>query len=90
MGGSSELDSGRRRRLRCPICGRGTLQDLAFDAGTGERGGAPKQVADSSEIDVYSCGHEVTRESLARADRSLDVERRESEDTVPPALEGLA
>jgi hypothetical protein len=90
MRGSNELDPRRRRRTRCPVCGRGTLRDLAFDGGTGQLEGPPKQVADSSEVDIYTCGHEVTRASLARADRSLDVERRESEETVPPALEGLA
>jgi hypothetical protein len=45
------------------------------------------QLADSSEVDVYTCGHEVTGASLARADRSLNVERRASEDTVPPPEE---
>jgi hypothetical protein len=45
------------------------------------------QLADSSEVDVYTCGHEVTGASLARADRSLHVERRASEDTVPPPEE---
>jgi hypothetical protein len=72
---------------RCPICGRGELKDVTFDGGTGEQEGTPKQLADSSEVDVYTCGHEVTGASLARADRSLHVERRESEDTVSPPEE---
>jgi hypothetical protein len=72
------------RATRCPICGRGELKDLVFDGGTGELEGIPTQLADSSEVDVYTCGHEVTGASLARADRSLHVERRASEDTVPP------
>jgi hypothetical protein len=72
------------RATRCPICGRGELKDLTFDGGTGELEGTPTQLADSSEVDVYTCGHEVTGASLARADRSLHVERRESQDTVSP------
>lgn len=80
MSGSSEGNS----PTRCPICARGDLVDLAFDGGTGELEGRPKQRAESSEVDVYTCGHEVTRGSLARADRSLDVERRTTEETIPP------
>ena len=81
-------DPGREPRTnRCPICGRGELRDIAFDGGTGEVEGTPTQLADSSEVDVYTCGHEVTGASLARADRSLDVERRASEDTVAPPEE---
>ncbi len=74
---------GQADRKVCPICGEGRLVDVAFDAGTGE--GAddePKQVADSSEVDVYSCGHEVLGSSLARADRSLGVETRTSDEPV--------
>lgn len=72
------------RATRCPVCGRGELKDVVFDGGTGELEGTPTQLADSSEVDVYTCGHEVTGASLARADRSLHVERRASEDTVLP------
>jgi hypothetical protein len=75
------------RATRCPVCGRGDLKDVVFDGGTGEVEGTPMQLADSSEVDVYTCGHEVTGASLARADRSLHVERRASEDTVPPPEE---
>ena len=78
------------RATRCPICGRGELRDVVFDGGTGELEGTPTQLADSSEVDVYTCGHEVTGASLARADRSLHVERRASEDTVPPPKETSA
>jgi hypothetical protein len=60
------------------------LKDVVFDGGTGELESTPTQLADSSEVDVYTCGHEVTGASLARANRSLHVERRASEDTVPP------
>jgi hypothetical protein len=76
-------DPGREARAtHCPICGRGELKDVAFDGGTGELEGTPTQLADSSEVDMYTCGHEVTGASLARADRSLHVERRSSDDTV--------
>jgi hypothetical protein len=76
-------DPGREARAtHCPICGRGELKDVAFDGGTGELEGTPTQLADSSEVDMYTCGHEVTGASLARADRSLHVERRASDDTV--------
>jgi hypothetical protein len=75
------------RTGRCPICGRGELRDIAFDGGTGEVERTPTQLADSSEVDVYTCGHEVTGASLDKADRSLHVERRTSEDTVSPPVE---
>ncbi|HSL33117.1 MAG TPA: hypothetical protein VK871_05670 [Candidatus Limnocylindrales bacterium] len=59
---------------------------MAYDARTGDRGPGegPKQFADSREVDVYSCGHEVVGESLARADEPLDVETRTSDEPVPP------
>lgn len=68
------------------MCGRGTLVDIAYDAGTDDRGPdkEPKQYADSSEVDVYSCGHEVVGESLARADEPLEVETRTSDEPVEP------
>jgi hypothetical protein len=63
---------------------------MAYDAGTGDRvpGERPMQLADSSEVDVYSCGHEVVGESLARADEPLDVETRTSDEPVEPTDEG--
>jgi hypothetical protein len=65
----------------CPICGKGELVDLTFD---GRRGG-PRQTADSLEVDVYSCGHEVAGPSLASADAEiLEVERRPSDEGVIP------
>jgi len=78
-----ERDSQADRTV-CPVCGRGRLIDVAFDGGTGERGPdpQPKQLSDSSEVDVYSCGHEVPGTRLDRADRSLGVERRTSDEPV--------
>lgn len=63
---------------------------MAYDAGTGDRGPGErlKQLADSSEVDVYSCGHEVVGESLARADEPLDVETRTSDEPVAPTDTG--
>lgn len=65
----------------CPVCGKGDLVDLAFD-GTAQE---PRQTADSLEIHVYSCGHEVSGPSLATADADiLEVERRPSDEGVIP------
>jgi hypothetical protein len=78
------MDDEQADRTLCPICGEGRLVDVAFDGGTGERGPdrKPKQRSDSSEVDVYSCGHEVPGTSLERADRSLGVETRTSDESV--------
>jgi hypothetical protein len=65
----------------CPVCGKGELVDLTFDETKGE----PRQTADSREVDVYSCGHEVPGPSLASADADvLEVERRPSDEGVIP------
>jgi hypothetical protein len=79
--GMEDPMSGDTREQRCPVCGRGTLSDLAFDETGNER--APKQTADSREVVTYSCGHEVVGSSLAGADQErLDVERRTSDETT--------
>ncbi|HYJ60700.1 MAG TPA: hypothetical protein VE032_04465 [Actinomycetota bacterium] len=68
---------------RCPVCGRGTLVDVAFDLNAD---GEVEQRADSREVDSYTCGHEVPGPSLASADPDrLSVERRSSEETVDPS-----
>ena len=69
--------------LRCPICGRGRVQDLRYDeGGTGE---PLHQGSDSREVQLFSCGHEVTGSMLDSADaEDLEVERRSSEETVDP------
>jgi hypothetical protein len=69
---------------RCPVCGRGTLVDISFDLG-GDKPG--RQSASSREVKVYSCGHEVPGPSLDLRERGgadLDVERRTTDETVPP------
>ena len=73
--------------LRCPVCGRGRLRDLAYDGGTPEH--PPAQRAESHEVQVFTCGHEVTVDALDTADaEELDVERRTSDETVDPAPGG--
>ena len=68
---------------RCPICSGGIFVEIAYDVDPSSR--EPVQQADSHEIVSYSCGHAVAGASLADADqRRLDVERRSTEDTVPP------
>ncbi len=66
----------------CPVCGDGTLIDVAFDAD--ERlGGKPAQTARSREISSYSCGHAVKGARLDDANpEELDVERRTSSDVT--------
>jgi hypothetical protein len=67
----------------CPVCGVGTLADIAFDAKPAyERD--PEQQPDSRQLDTYTCGHEVLGAPLAAADDQLDVERRRSDETAEP------
>ena len=55
--------------LRCPVCGREGLADIAFDAQPAEdaKGGPPRpaQTADSRQVITYACGHQVPGPSLA-------------------------
>jgi hypothetical protein len=65
--------------LRCPICGVGRLRDLTYDEG------APRQEADSRELQQFTCGHEVIGAALSTADTTkLEVEQRQSDETVDP------
>jgi len=67
----------------CPVCGKGTMVDLVYDAYPSSR--EPVQRADSRELTEFSCGHRVVGPSLASADEErLDVERRTSDETVDP------
>ena len=70
---------------RCPVCGKGVLTDLAFDADDRERRIA--QSPDSRQLETYSCGHEVEGAPLGRAGDELDVERRTAEETPEPLPE---
>jgi hypothetical protein len=75
--GSSDPDG-----TRCPICGKGDLVEIAYQA-AGEF--EPSLQPDSVEVQVFSCGHRVPGAQLSVADpERLNVERRTSEDTVDP------
>jgi formylmethanofuran dehydrogenase subunit E len=57
----------------CPICGEGTLRTVDFG----------EQQPESREVQTFTCGHEVKGARLETADADrLDVERRESDETV--------
>jgi hypothetical protein len=72
------IDEGEEER-RCPVCGNGVLADIDFG------GDDLFQDAQSRQVDVYTCGHEVDRARLDSADSDrLDVERRSSEETTAP------
>jgi len=69
--------------LRCPICGVGRLQDLAYDEGSVER--PLEQQADSRAVQTFTCGHTVDGPALSTGDaEGLDAERRGSAETVDP------
>ncbi len=59
----------------CPVCGKGTLRTVDFG----------DQQPDSRQVQTFTCGHEVKGDRLHSADADrLDVERRESDETVTP------
>lgn len=68
---------------RCPICGHGRLRSLRYDeGGTSE---TLQQGSDSREVQLFTCGHEVTGAALDTADGDrLEVEQRSSEETIDP------
>jgi hypothetical protein len=75
--------------LRCPICGQGELVDINYNQPTadGPPPDEPMQEADSRQVATYSCGHEVLGPRIDRAAQAgpaIEIERRTSEDTVPP------
>ncbi len=84
--------SERPEELRCPICRMGVVADIAFDRDPTHTEGEPRQGAETTEVTTYTCGHQVPGRSLAGADaEALDVERRQSEDTVtPPTVRDLS
>jgi hypothetical protein len=64
---------------RCPVCGKGVLRHL------GSEEADRMQRPESQIVETYTCGHEVTTPPLATADAErLEVERRESQETVEP------
>src|SRR5262245_1076712 len=69
--------------LRCPVCGKGVVQDLGFDAESTTDLGRPVQDPEAREWVRFTCGHQVEGSKLETADQEgLDVERRSSEDTT--------
>jgi hypothetical protein len=71
------------RPTRCPVCGEGTLADLAFDA-LPPTDREQEQQPESRQLDTYTCGHKVVGAPLEAADEQLDVERRGSDETAEP------
>ena len=73
---------------RCPVCGRGMLNDVAFDEGV-QVDGRAKQESDSRQIETYSCGHTAVGARLSTADADeLEVEQRTSDEVVAPPEPG--
>jgi hypothetical protein len=71
---------------RCPICGVGTLIDMAFDGG-GRIGSKAAQTADSRQVVSYSCGHTSKGPRLDTADEVvMEVERRTSKEVTDQPL----
>ena len=67
----------------CPVCGKGVLVDIGFDAGRDNPEGAIKQQSDSRQLESYSCGHQVGGDRLSVADGDrLDVERRTADEGI--------
>ncbi len=67
----------------CPVCSRGTVADIVYDAVPGSR--EPVQRSDGTQLVIYTCGHRVPGPALDTADQErLDVERRTSAETVDP------
>ena len=80
----SEPDGTPGGDATCPVCGIGSLADIAYDAEP--TSDEPSQGSESRQVTVYSCGHRVGGPRLDSADEDrLDVERRTSEETVDPA-----
>ena len=71
------------RPTRCPVCGKGTLADIAFDA-LAPTDREAEQQPESRQLDTYTCGHKVVGAPLEAADDQLDVERRGSDEVAEP------
>ena len=85
----SRPEAGDRLPLKCPTCGRGDLVDINYNepSDSGAPADGPMQQADSRQVATYSCGHEVTGPRIDRAEQArpaIDIERRTSDETVPP------
>jgi hypothetical protein len=71
------------RPTTCPICGKGTLADIEYDAGRTADEDLQQQ-PESRQLDFYTCGHRVPGARLEAADERLDVERRTSDEATEP------
>jgi hypothetical protein len=85
----SRAEAGDRLPLRCPTCGRGDLVDINYNqpSDVSSPSEEPIPEADSRQVATYSCGHEVAGPRIDRAEQAgpaLDIERRTSDETVPP------
>lgn len=70
---------------RCPTCGDGTLVDVTFDLDPADPVADGRQVAESRQVETYSCGHVVVGPRLSSADQeNMTVERRTSDETTTP------
>jgi hypothetical protein len=77
-------DAGTRK---CPVCGRGDLVDITYREGSPDEVGEEIQTSDTRQVEAYSCGHERKGPRLDRSasgSEALEVERRETEETVQP------
>ena len=74
---------------RCPVCGQGILVDITYRAGPNPDGVEESlQVADSRQVETFSCGHEAIGPPLDRTAADSDdfeAERRRSQETIDPA-----
>jgi hypothetical protein len=85
----ARAEPGGRLPLRCPTCGLGDLVDINYNESSDvpSPSGEPIQEADSRQVATYACGHEVAGPRIDRAEQAgpaLDIERRTSDETVPP------
>ncbi len=77
-------DSGSKK---CPECGRGDLVDITYREGSPAEVGEEIQTSETRQVETYSCGHELIGPRLDRSaagTSALEVERRETEETVEP------
>jgi hypothetical protein len=83
--------AGNVESRKCPECGEGELIDITYREGAAtDSSGDPIQVADSRQVETYSCGHEAEGPRLndtAAGTDELEAERRESDETVEPPSE---
>jgi hypothetical protein len=89
----SRPEAGDQLPLRCPTCGQGELVDINYNepSDVSLPSEEPMQEADSRQVATYSCGHEVSGQRIDRAEQAgpdLDIERRTSDETVPPPEDG--